>query len=160
MIKAQRFIRRTFLAVGLMTILATLTTAQKMEKQGVSVVPREAERRVDVYVDGQPFTSYIWPETLKKPVLYPLRTATGAIVTRGFPMDPRPGERVDHPHHVGMWFNYGDVNGADFWNNSTALKPEEQKKSGTIYHRRVVRAANGKERGELVVASEWVSTLR
>lgn len=156
MIKAQSLILRTFLAVGLMTILATLVLAQKIEKQGVSVVPREAERRVDVYIDGQPFTAYIWPETLKKPVLYPLRTATGTLLTRGFPMDPRPGERVDHPHHVGLWFNYGDVNGVDFWNNSTALKPEEQKKMGTIHHRRVVRAEGGKQRGELVVASEWV----
>src|SRR5262245_22458769 len=77
-----------------------------------------AERRVDVTVAGKPFTSYIWPERLAKPVLYPIRTAGGTLVTRGFPMDPRPGERVDHPHHVGLWFNYGDVDGVDFWNNS------------------------------------------
>src|SRR5260370_27671970 len=37
----------------------------------------EAERRVDVVIDGQPFTAYIWPEKLAKPVLYPLRTARG-----------------------------------------------------------------------------------
>ncbi|MEJ7713655.1 MAG: PmoA family protein [Pyrinomonadaceae bacterium] len=92
----------------------------------------------------------------KKPVLYPLRTATGTLLTRGFPMDPRPGERVDHPHHVGLWFNYGDVNGVDFWNNSTFLTAEQQKKMGTIHHRKIVRAMNGKEQGELVVTSDWV----
>ena len=69
----------------------------------VRVVPNEAERRVDVLVGGQPFTAYIYPQRLKKPVLYPLRTARGTLVTRGFPLDPRPGERVDHPHQVGIW---------------------------------------------------------
>ena len=84
----------------------------------IQVVPNEAGRRVDITIDGQPFTSYIWPTTIKKPVLYPLRTAKATLVTRGFPLDPRKGERVDHPHHVGLWFNHGDVNGFDFWGNS------------------------------------------
>ena len=124
--------------------------------RGVSVVPNEAARRVDIFIDGQPFTSYIWPDTLKKPVLYPLRTAKGTPVTRGFPMDPRPGERVDHPHHVGMWFNYGDVNGVDFWNNSTAVKPADRGKMGAILHRRIVGTKSGKDRGELEVEMDWV----
>src|SRR5262249_22711269 len=77
--------------------------------------------------------------------LYPLRAATGTIVTRGYPLDPRPGERVDHPHHVGLWFNYGDVNGLDFWNNSEAIKPAERNKYGTIRHVKIKRATSGKE---------------
>src|SRR5512145_454787 len=92
----------------------------------VDVRPVPAERRVDVTVGGQPFTAYIWPERLAKPVLYPLRSARGTIVTRGFPLDPRPGERVDHPHHVGFWLNYGDLDGVDFWGNSEAIPPEER----------------------------------
>ena len=111
--------------------------------------------RVEVTVDGQPFTAYVWPERLAKPVLYPIRTARGTLVTRGFPLDPRPGERVDHPHHVGLWFNYGDVNGVDFWNNSEALAPAEQAKMGRILHRRVVSASSGRGQGELVVAADW-----
>ena len=31
-----------------------------------------------------------------------------------------------------MWFNYGNVNGFDFWNNSDAIKPEHRAKMGTI----------------------------
>src|SRR5438128_11315586 len=118
------------IALMLLTISAN---AQRSEK-GVRVVQNEASRRVDVFVDGQPFTSYIWPEKLKVPVLYPLRTAHGTIVTRGFPLEPRPGERVDHPHHAGFWLNYGSVNGVDFWNNSVALPPEQQSKMGTVVH--------------------------
>ena len=59
-------------------------------------------------------------------MLYPLITDEGITVTRGYPLAPRPGERVDHPHHAGLWFNYGNANGFDFWNNSDAIKPEHR----------------------------------
>jgi hypothetical protein len=122
--------------------------------KGVQLIPDPANRRVDVLIDGQPFTSYIYPDTLKKPVLFPLRTAEGDLVTRGFP--PAPGERTDHPHHVGLWFNYGNVNGIDFWNNSDAIKPQDQGKMGAIVHRDVLAARNGPEKGELEVEADWL----
>ncbi|MFL6215884.1 MAG: PmoA family protein [Blastocatellia bacterium] len=131
--------------------------AQSKSATGVRVVPNESARRVDVFVDGQPFTSYIWPDTIKKPVLYPLRTAMGTPITRGYPLEPRAGERTDHPHQVGLWLNYGDVNGYDFWNNSDAIKPEERKHYGTIRHVRIKRVASGKARGELEVETEWLA---
>ena len=109
----------------------------------VKLVRADADRRVDVLIDGQPFTSYIWPVRLKKPVLYPIRAASGTLVTRGFPLDPRPGERVDHPHHVGLWFNYGDVNNLDFWNNSDAIPAAQASKYGTIVHRSIRSAKSG-----------------
>lgn len=124
---------------------------------GVQVIPHAAERRVDITIDGKPFTSYIWPTTLKKPVLYPLIDDEGITVTRGFPLNPQPGERVDHPHHAGLWFNYGNVNGFDFWNNSDAIKPEDRGKMGTIQQTRIVSTKSGADRGELLVASVWVT---
>jgi len=124
---------------------------------GVQVVANEAQRRVDITIDGQPFTSYLWPTSLKKPVLYPLITDDGITVTRGYPLEPRPHERVDHPHHAGMWFNYGNVNGFDFWNNSDAIKPEDRVKMGTILQTKIVSTKSGADRGELVVDSVWVT---
>ena len=121
----------------------------------VQLTVDESARRVNVTIDGKPFTSYIWPDTVKKPVLYPIRDANGTLVTRGWPLDPRPGERVDHPHHVGLWLNYESVNGIDFWNNSDAIKPADGPKMGTILHRRIVSSTSG-ERGELVTESDWV----
>ena len=61
-------------------------------EHGVRLVTNEKERRIDVIIDGEPFTSYIWPETLMKPVLYPVRTARGTVVTRSFPLELRAGE--------------------------------------------------------------------
>jgi hypothetical protein len=123
---------------------------------GVRVVPNLSQNRVDVFVDGKLFTAYIFPKSLKKPVLFPLNTAQGTPVTRGFPLAARSGERVDHPHHAGLWFNYGDVNGVDFWNNAVELKPEQQAKMGTIIHREVKRTSNGKNKGELQVVMDWL----
>lgn len=143
------------IAFSLMLLCVISATAQKAEK-GVRVVANETARRVDITVDGQPFTSYIWPESLMKPVLYPLHAADGTIVTRGFPMDPRAGERVDHPHQVGVWFSYGDINGIDFWNNSTARTAEEKTHMGTTLQRRIVATKNGKDRGELEVETDWL----
>jgi hypothetical protein len=139
-----------------LVVAAGLPAAPATATHGVTVVPNEAARRVDVLVDGQPFTSYIWPDTLKKPVLFPLRAASGTVVTRGFPLEPRPGERVDHPHHVGLWLNYENVNGVDFWNNSTAQSAEQQAKMGTIIHRRIVKASGGADQGELKVEMDWM----
>src|SRR5213083_2408720 len=110
---------------------------------------------VDVTIGGKPFTSYLWDEHLKKPVLYPLRSANGTLVTRGWPLDPRPGERVDHPHHVGLWFNYGNVNGLDFWNNSDAIPPADAAKMGTIVHRRIGKAESHAQSGTLTTESDW-----
>jgi Family of unknown function (DUF6807) len=150
-----QFVLSCFLVSMSLLVFAGPVLGQQRE-QGVRLVKNEASRRVDVFVDGQPFCSYVWPERLKTPVLYPLRTAQGTVVTRGFPLEPRPGERVDHPHHAGFWLNYGNVNGVDFWNSSTFLPPEQQRKMGMIVHRRIVRTANGKDHGELEVELDWI----
>jgi len=94
-------------------------------------------------------------EVLKKTVLYPLRTPKGTIITRGWPLNPRPNERIDHPHHVGLWLNYEDVNGHDFWNNS--LTPPNPKATyGTIVHTGVKQMKGGKKSGQLVVTANWL----
>jgi hypothetical protein len=140
------------LAMG--STLAAVRTANTAYR--VQVIPHEAARRVDVTVDGQPFTSYIWPESLTKPVLYPIISSTGETVTRGFPLDPQPLDRTDHPHQVGSWLTYGNVNGIDFWNNSTALPASERTKMGTIVQRRILHTEDGLGKGELEIEAEWL----
>jgi len=138
-------------------LLGASGMAMAQGKGGVQVVAHEGDRRVDVTIDGRPFTSYVWPTSLKKPVLYPLIAADGVELTRGYPLAPRAGERVDHPHHAGLWFNYGNVDGFDYWNNSDAIKPEDREKMGTITHEKIVSTKSGADRGELVVESLWVN---
>jgi Family of unknown function (DUF6807) len=144
---------RTFVIAVLLTAEMLMLSARQTPR--VRVTADQIKRRVDVTIDGQPFTSYIYPTSLKKPVLYPIRSATGVVVTRGFPLDPRPRERVDHPHHVGLWFNHGDVNGLDFWNNSDAIPADRAASMGTIVHRAIVKAEGGSDQGNLIVESDW-----
>ena len=112
------------------------------------------EKRIDVYYDGELFTAYIYPDDIAKPVLFPIITASGKTLTRGFP--PKPGEATDHPHHVGHWFNYGDVNGLDFWNNSEK-KPFQKPAFGHIEHQEMVSMKDGKNKASLKVKALWKS---
>ncbi|ALJ00049.1 hypothetical protein DC20_15020 [Rufibacter tibetensis] len=131
-----------------------IQVAAQSKAKRFMLTENKQEKRVDVTVEGKPFTSYVYPDVLKKPVLYPIRTAKGNFITRGWPMDPRPGERVDHPHHVGMWFNFGDVNGHDFWNNSNDTGSHKGP-FGTIRHTKVNKMTSGDAKAELEVSSEW-----
>lgn len=139
------------LFIASLLLLNTCLSAQK-----VSLVVKKNQQRVDVLADGKPFTSFIFPsdQVLKKPTLFPIYTPKGTIITRGYPMATRAGERVDHPHHVGQWLNYEWVNGYDFWNNSTAIK--DRSKYGTIKNTKIIKAISGKKMGELITQSDWI----
>ena len=103
-----------------------VSSPQSRAQKGVTVTTNESAHRVDIAIDGAPFTSYLWPTNQRKPILYPLLAPDGTTLTRGNP--PLPGERTDHPHHAGLWFNYSNVNNIDYWNNSDAIKPEARAK--------------------------------
>ncbi|MEA3479143.1 MAG: PmoA family protein, partial [Bacteroidota bacterium] len=117
----------------------------------------EDEKKVDVMVNGKLFTSYIYPDQIKKPVLWPLMSPAGNMLTRSFPLVNKEGDRSDHPHHVGVWLNYGDVNGLDFWNNSEAIAPEKRDGYGTIFHRSIEKAESGKGTALLETSAVWES---
>ncbi|HEV2646067.1 MAG TPA: PmoA family protein [Acidobacteriaceae bacterium] len=129
----------------------TMVSAQG--KAGVKIDVKDAEHRVDITVDGQPFTSYLWKTNQRKPILYPLIAPDGTTLTRGNP--PLPGQRTDHPHHAGLWFDYSNVNNIDYWNNSDAIKPEARAKYGSIDLDRIVSSKSGRRSGELVTESTW-----
>lgn len=70
-------------ALCVLTVLATATVTLACKPPAeprVQVTPNEVARRVDGTVNGKPFTSCVWPERLTKPVLYPIRSAKGALV--------------------------------------------------------------------------------
>ena len=135
-------------------ILAFLISSMVASGQHVKLVKDETGGKIQVLIDGKFFTSYCYPSNLEKPFLYPVHAPNGAIVTRGFPLEPRKGERIDHPHQVGLWFNYGNVNGLDFWNNSSAIPPEKKDEYGHIVVRKIVKAESG-DKGTLEVLSSW-----
>ena len=106
--------------------------------------------RIEVVIDGKPFTTfYFGPET-NKPYLHPLRTPDGIIVTRGYPMENIPGEAKDHPHHQGVWFTHGDVNGLDFWANAKLAE-----KQGKVVLDKLTRVQGGAKTGIIEADFNW-----
>jgi hypothetical protein len=110
--------------------------------------------RILVDINGQPFTALFIGGQTPKPYLHPLRAANGKIVSRVWPMEEKEGEAKDHPHHRGLWFSHGDVNGYDFWANEESQKGVGNGK-GKIQIRRVTDLRSGKKDGSLTATFDW-----
>jgi hypothetical protein len=138
-------------AMGLL-LVADGALAQKQEQ--VTIKPSAKENKIVILIGGIPFTQFLYPDTLEKPVLYPLTAANGTVVTRGFPRAPKTGEPTDHPHHLGLWLNFENVNGLDFWNNSYAIPANKKSGYGWIRTDRILEIKSGKT-GVLTYHANW-----
>lgn len=128
--------------------LLILTAAWRFDGDGVTF--EEREDRIDVLVDGQLVTSYLFTCPGPKPCLYPLRSPDGTVMTRHYPLEEVAGERQDHPHHTGIYFTYDHVNDVNFWDIHDA--PPE------IRHIEVLQMEGGSESGTLAVRKHWVGS--
>ena len=137
-------------------IITSFYTSFAQTKQAVKIVKSAKEKKVDVFIGEKLFTSFIYPDSLEKPVLFPVHAANGTIVTRGFPLDTQPNDPTDHPHHIGMWFTFENVNGLDFWNNSYAIPAEKKHSYGWIRTDRILQTVNG-TKGILSYHANWIN---
>ncbi|WP_031496490.1 PmoA family protein [Bryobacter aggregatus] len=133
--------------IGILLVTATLGLTQ--------VKITQAPDRIRVEIDGKHFTDYIISAEAPKPYLHPLRTADGKQVSRSFPMDLVEGEKRDHPHHRGLWFSYGEVNGWDFWANEKSQKGVGKGK-GEIKVVKVKDVKSGKKSGSVSTVQDWI----
>lgn len=143
-------------ALILLFLVVSCNSNKSEQKSSISIVTSTDERKTDILIDGKLFTSFIWPENVYKPVLYPVMTANGTEITRGFPLKPRPGEQVDHIHQVGIWLNYGNVNGLDFWGNGHRGMKEPE--GGEIKHIRIDRIGSRNNDGSFVSVENWLDS--
>ena len=108
---------------------------------------------ISVNIDGKPFTDFFFGANTAKPYMWPLRAASGTVVTRGYPIDASvPGETHDHPHHRGLWFTHGDVNGFDFWANEPS---QESPKKGHVVLKKIVSVKSGAKSGTVDAVFSW-----
>ena len=141
---------------GLIIVFWLTAPIVAQEKARIELLFDKSQKKVEVLIDGSLFTAYIFPDNLQKPVLWPVISSGGNMLTRSYPMISKVGDRVDHPHHIGIWLNYGDVNGLDFWNNSSAIPADRIDKYGTIYHSSVDEINSG-ENASLTTTATWNS---
>jgi hypothetical protein len=106
-----------------------LTSADKSE----TVKLQKQADSVSILIGGAEFTTFYYGPNSPKPYMAPLHSAQGTVLTRGFPMRTDiPGERHDHPHHRGLFFAHGDINGIDFWGEHP-LSQAAQTAGGKFY---------------------------
>lgn len=127
-------------------------------KHEVTFLENEADKSIEVLVDGQPFTSLRWSDNLTKPVLFPIRTSQGTEITRGFPINPKTGERADHPHQIGNWLTYGNVAGSDFWGNGSQGLDTRNANGGTIQLESVLNKTEGQGEASLSTQASWIDS--
>jgi Methane oxygenase PmoA len=106
-------LRRVGRLVGLWMLFSAMLIAG-------SVKAERAEHQIEITTDGKPFTTYFFDPEVAKPYLMPLRTASGFVLTRSFPVknDVSGGDSKAssfEPHQRPLYFGHGDLDGLDFW---------------------------------------------
>ena len=154
-----------------MTVAACLGPVKRLAILGVlslcAAVPARAQvtitqtpEQIAVEIDGQPFTVFhIAGKDLNRPYLHPLRSASGKIVNRSVPAGQLPGETSDHPHHAGLFYGHGDVNGYNYWaiQNVPMAPSKASATMGRIVLKEVTSVKSGKESGTVDVVLTWLT---
>ena len=137
-------------------VILSLVTAHQARAQ---VTLTQEQNQIVVTIDGKPFTVfYVGGANLNRPYLHPLRSASGKVVTRSFPAGQLPGETTDHPHHAGLFYGHGDVNGYNYWavQNVANPQPPDSPNFGRIVLDKVASVKSGKESGSIDVVLTWL----
>lgn len=107
---------RSSLVIACLTAAASMSCTRPATLASESTFSLERKSdRVEVALDGRPLTAFHFNAKWDKPFLHPIRTASGTVISRGWPVEPREGDEQDHPWHRGIWYGHGDINGEDFW---------------------------------------------
>ena len=148
---------RPFLKLFLLVVITSSCGIRqgKDKVSSITFVNHENDKKLEVLIDDKLFTAFCWTENVYKPILFPVFTLGSNEITRGFPLNPKAGERTDHMNQVGIWFSYGNVNGIDFWNNG--YRGIKEPAGGVIIHLRIERLASKNGEGSFVSAEKWIS---
>jgi hypothetical protein len=98
------------------TLLAADQPVAPEAEAGVQIVDHDG--KLEVKIGGKLFTEYHY-QNVPRPYFYPVLGPDQLPMTRKWPMESPAGEEHDHPHHRGLWYAHGNVNGLDFWSEET-----------------------------------------
>lgn len=126
-------------------LFSVVTTAALANEPGLSF--HKAEDRVVILNGKHAVSEYVFADpAVPRPYLVNIKTLDGIQVTRNHPA--QPGDDQDHPHHTGIFFTFGDLNGIDFWH----LK-------GRVVHERFTHGPTVADGGVLIASSTRYETL-
>jgi len=141
-----------------LTAIATCLAIATPARLGAQVELKAVDQdHVSILINASPFSDFYVGKSYAKPFLAPLRSASGLVVTRKYPMEMVEGESRDHPHHRGLWIGYGSVNHVNFWENEPNSKTSAGNPGmkGSVVLRSIDRLTSGKRSGSIIATFEW-----
>ena len=117
------------LAIGLIfTCYGQRKAPKPRQKGGVEVIPVPSSNRVDIRIDGKLFTSYHFPGTGSKPVLWPVSHSDFNTIPEMSAVSKLPG----------LWANRSEIQSV-----------------GPLFHKTIDDFHSGAQKGDLTVTSEY-----
>jgi hypothetical protein len=129
----------------LITAAVCLTLIVASASQAVAEVTLQQDGdKVNVRINGRPFSDYHTKADLPKPFFSPVLGQQGDVLTRSIFFDRKGG---DHPHHKGIWVAVDEVGGVKHW-------AEE----GKIANRAVKLLVAKGNPAKMQVTNQWLDT--
>jgi len=122
--------------------------ARPVPESGV-IIDKTAAGDVDIRINNELFARYDTHTGPNKPYFYPVNGPGGKQMVRHYPFETLPNESHDHPHHRGLWFTHGDVNGEDYWSE----EPRAAKTVNTGFE----EVQSGPVCGYFRAKTDWIS---
>lgn len=129
-------------------LLALAASASAAPAQKFPPIPRAQAipmpyDQISFEFEGRELTRYHYGSALKRPFLYPVNGPSGRTLTRmGHPGDPQ-----GHSHHNSVWFSLNDVEGMNFWGDTTAAR---------IVHKKLEHLEDGDDAALAITEGEWI----
>lgn len=149
-------------------VLAKKEARHRCRRMKVAEMFDRGDGQLEIFVNGEHITSYVYNDAYERPFLYPVIGPDGLPVTRSVPCFG------DHHHHKGINIAIGDVSGerskpgVNFW----ALGEIGDPRAGRMIHQRFSRLEQGpvyakieeeniwKQNDELEGSSPWEQMAR
>jgi hypothetical protein len=131
------------------TYRVSFHTTTGLDAPPSNVRVEEKDRNLEIRIKDQLFTRYDTTTGPNKPYFYPLYAPDNRLVVRHYPLEKVAGETADHPHHRGMWFTHGAVNGEDYWS--------EGGRTAKTVHSKYEDIRSGQVRGYFRAATDWIN---
>lgn len=132
-----------------------LTFTLGLQLSGSEVVLKRVDDSVEVSIGNQPFTTYYFSDAVGKPYLMPLRTASGLVISRSFPVVDKVTTKDQEsssfePHQRPLYFGHGNIDGLNFWAENAFARyydPHVQQAYGRMALIRVEEMRGGPNEG-------------
>ena len=116
-------LRRLLLILSIVAIAAVRGAAA----DAPAIKITEDKDRLDIAIDGKPFTTYRFAPTADdpewhRPYFFPVLSADGVQLTADRARETVNDQNREHPWHRSVWVGQGDINGVDHRTHPTTGK--------------------------------------